>query len=364
MHPVPRLSLIEQTALHLQQGIESGRWLGKLPGVVRLAGELGISKDTTEAALRLLESRGSVISHGPGRRREVAAGPQSPPLQRSLRVGMLLREELGQSVSLTQEIFLKLIHDLEALGHSPLLAPKSQAELGHDPRRIARMVETFNADAWIISGSSHEVTKRLSLQEKPFILLGGRHGDLPVASASMSPHKAIHESVRRLIEIGHKRIVMVCLPDWVRPQPGHTVQAFFQQLTAAGLPAGDYNAPYHETTPEGLAAMLESLFRLTPPTAMIVPNMHYAIAVMGFLGSRGLSVPRDVSLIVRSPDPAFDWVRPRIAHFQCPTHLLIRHIVHWVDACSKGNPTHRSKVVEARLVEGETITPPRSQRPD
>ena len=358
MHPVPRLSLVEQSALHLQRGIESGRWQGALPGVVRLAAELGVSKDTMEAALALLEQRGCIISRGPGKRREVAATTSLPAIARSLRVGLLLREELGKTVPLTQEIFLKLIHDLEAMGHKPVLAPKSQSELGDDPARIGRMMEKCQADAWVISGAPAALADWLSDNSTPAILLGGQHGKHPFAHASMNSSKAIHETVRRLIELGHQRIVLVCLPDWVRPKPGAMVQAFFKQLADAGLPASEYNAPWHEATPQGCSNLLDSLFRLTPPTAMIVPTAHYAYAVMAHVGTLGLSVPRDLSLVVRGSDPAFEWIRPRIAHFDCSTAGLIRHVVRWIDRYAKGKPDHQSKLVEATLVPGDTIAPP------
>lgn len=358
MNPVPRLNLVEQTALHLERGIASGCWQGVMPGVLRLAGEIGVSKDTTEAALRVLESRGRLVSRGQGKCREVVAEGDVKAGRRSLRVGMLVRDELGKSVALTQEIFLKLMHDLEALGHQPVFAPKSLGDLGLDPRRIGRMVEKCSADAWVISGASHDVLQWFHRQGKPFISLGGRFGGVPAASASIDPAQAIQTTVERLIGLGHRRIVLVCLPDWVRPQPGRIVTEFFRQLEAAGLPASEYNAPYHETTPDGCARMLESLFRLTPPTALIVPNMHYAFAAMAFLGTRGLSVPRDVSIVSRSPDPVFDWVRPRIAHFHCPTGPLIRHILRWVEGCAKGRPSHEGLSVDATLVPAETLAPP------
>ncbi|MFD0892471.1 substrate-binding domain-containing protein [Luteolibacter ambystomatis] len=357
MHPVPRLSLVEQTALHLQQGIDSGRWKGAMPGVVRLAGDLGVSKDTAVAALALLEARGSIVSRGRGKRREVVGGT-SRPIIRSLRVGLLLREELGKSVALTQEIFLRLMHDLEALGHKPVFAPKSQGDLGLDPARIGRMVRKCGADAWVISGAPVEVLDWFNQQGPPFIVLGGRHGGYPLAMASVSSLNAIRESVDRLIGLGHRRIVLVCLPDWVRPVPGRMMNWFFEHLRAAGLPASEYNAPYHETTPEGFERLLESLFQLTSPTALIVPNMHYAFATISFLAARGLSVPRDVSLVVRSSDPVFDWGRLRIAYFHCPADPLIRRVLRWVEACSKGAPDFEEMSVDAVLVPGDSIAPP------
>ncbi|BCU75847.1 substrate-binding domain-containing protein [Luteolibacter sp. LG18] len=358
MHPVPRLSLVDQTALHLQQGIEAGRWRGPLPGVVRLAGELGVSKDTAEAALVALEARGWIVSRGRGRRREVVADRSPETLHRSLRIGMLLRDDLPKSPAYMQELCLKLVHDLEALGHQPVLAPKSIGDLGLDPARVGRMVAKFRADAWIISGAPPDVLDGFHHRGLPFLSLGGHVSSYPMASASISSAKAVDATVDHLIDLGHRRIVLVCLPDWVRPVPGPMVSHFFRKLQAAGLPASEYNAPFHETTPEGFGKLLESLFRLTPPTALIVPHMHYAFAAMSFLASRGLSVPRDVSLVVRSPDPAFDWVRPHIAHFHYPVDALFRRILRWVDACSKGLPDHESLAVDAVLVPGESLAPP------
>lgn len=362
MDPVPRLSLVDQTALHLQRGIEDGRWQGFLPGVGRLAAELGISKDTTEAALALLETRGCIHSHGRGKRREVVtqSTTKKKAIRQSLRIGLLLRDDLDKSVTLTQQIFLKLVHDLEALGHVPLHAPKSQDTLGHDPARIGRMIEKCKADAWIISGASVALQDWLHKREKPFLLLGGSKSDYPYASAAMDSNQAIHDTVERLIGLGHKRIVMICLPDWVRPVPGPIARNFLAQLSAASLPASDYNVPYHETTPEGFGKLLDSLFQLTPPTALIVPHMHYALAIMTFANARGLRIPQDLSLIVRMPDPAFEWTRPRIAHFDCPTDALIRHILRWVECCAKGIPNYESKIVQATLIPGETmISPPK-----
>lgn len=361
MHPVPRLSLIEQTALHLQQGISEGRWKGALPGVLRLASQLDVSKDTVQSALALLETRGHIVSRGRGKRREVVARVSEPSAERrTMRVGILPREDLQKSSALTQAIVLQLMHDLANLGHQPFLAPKSQVALQDSLTRMAKMVETANADAWVISSGSAGVLRWFHKHEIPFIALGGRIGDSPLATSSMVSSFALNETVKELLRLGHRRIVLVCTPDWVRPTPSKLVRDFLAQLHSAGLQAGDFNAPYHEETPEGFQKLLESLFQITPPTAMIVPSMHYAFAVIGFLAARGLSIPKDLSLVTRGPDPAFDWVRPKIAHFQYDEKTLIRRIVRWVEGCARGTPDHKVSQVFATLVPGESIsTPPK-----
>lgn len=68
-----RLSIAQQTAQHLRDGIRQGRWKGRLPGVVRLSQELGVSTHTLRASLRLIEKEGLVELSQDKRSRHVAA---------------------------------------------------------------------------------------------------------------------------------------------------------------------------------------------------------------------------------------------------------------------------------------------------
>ncbi|OYV00601.1 MAG: hypothetical protein CFE26_23795, partial [Verrucomicrobiales bacterium VVV1] len=56
-----RLSTASQLALHLRAELERGRWTGRMPGVIRLASELGIARNSVEAALHELEREGLLI---------------------------------------------------------------------------------------------------------------------------------------------------------------------------------------------------------------------------------------------------------------------------------------------------------------
>ena len=50
------LSAVEQVAAHLRGELGQGRWSGTIPGVNRLAVELGVNRKTVEAALEQLDS--------------------------------------------------------------------------------------------------------------------------------------------------------------------------------------------------------------------------------------------------------------------------------------------------------------------
>lgn len=68
-----RLNTAEQIANHLREELMRGRWTGMMPGQFRLAKELGASRNAVEAALRLLEHEGVLVSQGLGRKRLIAS---------------------------------------------------------------------------------------------------------------------------------------------------------------------------------------------------------------------------------------------------------------------------------------------------
>ena len=91
MKPLSRQSLAEQTAGHLRAGFRSGRWQGILPGVVRLAETLTVSKVTVRTALHILEREGLLKSNGAGRSRKIVPLAQRKKgARRTLRVAVLL----------------------------------------------------------------------------------------------------------------------------------------------------------------------------------------------------------------------------------------------------------------------------------
>ena len=62
-------STAKQLTLYLREELKRGRWSGKMPGVIRLADELGVARNSVEAALHELEREGLLRSQGKGRGR-------------------------------------------------------------------------------------------------------------------------------------------------------------------------------------------------------------------------------------------------------------------------------------------------------
>jgi len=156
MQPIRLLSVAEQTAAHLRQGLAENRWNRRMPGVVRLARECdvstGVARNTVRiggagmerkngggqdaratvvrascpepsiatqsanrtvlgvarAALHQLEAEGLLTSRGLGRSRSISVAVGTSASLRKLRVGILLHDAPRNRIPQTSQILLEV----------------------------------------------------------------------------------------------------------------------------------------------------------------------------------------------------------------------------------------------------------------
>lgn len=349
MSSVQILSAAEQVAEHLRAEIVEGLLVGSMPGANRLAADLGVNHKTVVAALQQLENEGVLLSQGPRRRRLIALNPRKGP--RPMRVGVLLYENTDRQMS----ILVEIQHALNEAGHTVSYAGKSLTELKMDVQSVAKLVERTDVDAWVVVAGSRSVLEWFSGQPMPiFALFGRRHG-VPIASTGPNAEAASAEAVRRLLALGHRRIVKICRGERRKPGPGKTERNFLQMLSSHGVQIGDYNLPDWEETPAGLQDLLNSLFRVTPPTALIVDGSACLVATLQFLGSHGWRVPEDVSLFCVDSESCLSWCQPSIAHIHWDPLPVIRRITRWASTVSHGRVDTKSSSIPAQFVDGDSI---------
>ena len=351
------LTAAEQVGEHLRAELCRGAWGGRMPGGSRLAVELGVGRDTVEAALRLLEQQGMLVPQGAGRRRRIVL-PDGKAV-RPLRVAILDIDP--QSVALADGYMADLLHRLGEAGHSVFFADKCLQELHMNVGRVARLVRRTGADAWVVGAGSREVLEWFAAQPIPAFALFGRRRGLPIAGVGPDHVSAYVAVTRRLIELGHRRIVMLARRMRRLPVPGAVERAVLDEMAAHGMETGAFNLPDWEETSEGYHGCLKELFRLTPPTAMIIDEAPFLVAAQQFLGGRGLRMPADVSLVCSDGDPAFFWCQPTIAHIRWDSRPVVRRIVRWAANVSRGEKDLRQTLTKAEFFEGGTIGPAKAE---
>ena len=139
------------------------------------------------------------------------------------------------------------------------------------------------------------------------------------------------------------------------PEPGLVELAFLAALAAHGIPSGSYNLPDWEENAVSFHARLDALFRVTPPTALILDEVPFFMAAMHFCASRGIRVTDDVSLVCTDPDPTFDWFVPSVAHIRWEATPLVRRALRWADNISRGKDDRRQTETRAEFIAGGTL---------
>lgn len=347
------LSPAEQVAARLREDLAAGVWQGTMPGVLRLEAEMGVNRKAVEAGLRLLEHEGLVEGMGPGKRRRILSPLQSRAKGTSLRIAILANEPLA----LGEAYMVEMLHLLLEAGHQAFFAPKCLTQLGKDFRRVARLVRETPADAWVVRSAPQEVLEWFIKQGIPAFALFGRRRDLPIASAGPDKVSAFRMVVRQLVGQGHRRIVLLVRKERRLPHPGMPERAFIEELQAHGIATTSFNLPDWEESADGVMEVVDSLFKVTPPTALFIDEAYLFHAVKHHLAALGLKVPKDVSMVSTDPDHTFDWCRPSIAHVSWDSAPLIRRIIRWARNVGQGKVDIRQVESPAVFVPGGTMGP-------
>ena len=344
--------MVDQVAERLRQGIRSRRWIESMPGRSRLAEELGVSSSTVIRALSLLENEGLLVSGGPGKKRKIVEGSVDSE-SRSLRVALMLFDRQHRATDFISE----LLHQLEEAGHIPFIAEKTVLDLGQDSKVISRYVESVSADAWMITNGSHDLLKMMIEKQVPTFALFGCHDCLSIAGARPDKSPMVTKITQQLINLRHRRIVFICRHFVRSPGPTKLVVDYLKVLEEANIRVGEYNLPRWEESKEGLARLLESLYRHTPPTALIFDEAHLFNAGFHFLSQKRLIVPQDVSLVALEEDPDLRWCQPPITHVRWDHSKLITPVVRWASKIANGKEDLRQVLTSAELIEGGTVGP-------
>lgn len=354
-----RSTVAEQIAAHLREELRSGRIGEKLPSIRKLAADLDTSKASVMSALRLLETEGVLTPPGKRKPRRAVENANLSGNARKLRIGFLLDNRVEDEDPWDVQEIMQFARHVERNGHVCVFAPKAQSELRHNVQQVTRMVAEMDVDLWVLWGGPRALLEWFSSQPIPTFAVSANCKGLKIAGASYDTPAAMTQAVRYLTSLGHRRIVRIGNPTLFRQPNTMTNQRFVEGLAEVGITANDYHLPEWPQTPEGLQELLTSLFHLTPPTAIIASEAHHVNGIYSFLLSRGLQVPRDLSLIVLFSSPALQWCRPALAHVEAEMHPLTRAALRWVESAAKGRPHQKQEMFEAKFNPGNSIASPR-----
>lgn len=344
------LSTSEQLANFLHEQILNGKLVGKMPGVKQLVQSLGVNSDAVSHAITILEHRGLLINRG-SRRSPLIVQPTTTIAQPSLKIQIL---PYGESSAWTHQL-IEIRRKLEHAGYATEFSDKTLYDLKMDPLLVKKHVENTAADAWLIISASKPVIQWFASQPVPAFALYGQLDGIPIAGAGPQKSLLMEPIVRNLVQLGHRRITMLCREDSRLPQPGAVQKAFLAALELHGIQSGAYHLPNWGDTREELHKGLNQLFQFTPPTALICSYSLLYLAAQTHLSNRGLRIPDDVSMICLDLEQNLAWSKPLITHIAWDDRPLIRRIVRWAGNVASHKEDRAPFPIQAKLVKGGSV---------
>lgn len=350
METFKALTAAEQLAAYLREKMSNCELSGNMPGIRRLADTLGVSSNTVTAAVEQLEHEGFLLPQGHGRKSRIVL-PEGTPRPR-FRVTFLPYERADMQLDYVLEIRQRLREE----GYEVRIADKSLVDLGMKKRRIERLVKEAETNAWVVFSAPRDVLEWFATHTVPAFAMFGRFRRLSLAAAGLDKKPAFRAAVRRLIELGHRRIVLLQPDSNRRPVLAQLVREALDEMELHGIKTGPYNVPEWQQTPAGLRACLDSLFAVTPPTALIFDRPNELIGAQIHLAHKGILAPRDISLVC-DDDPAFEWCEPSISCIRWQSRAWARRVVGWVNHIANDKTDIRQSFVKADFINKDSIGP-------
>ncbi len=209
-----------------------------------------------------------------------------------------------------------------ALWRYPLDPPPPVISL---PRIIAGR---GSVDGVVLAGANHiDCVRAVMKLGVPCVTVGnnlvGCRGMSEVDSVWYDESTGTREAIRYLADLGHRHIRFVgntALPWFARNYRAYSDAMIDLGLAPVGLSASE-TTDYAEFAEEAARAIAESR---EPTTAVMAANDATAVALIRSLARRGISVPRDVSVIGFDDVPRCMEVDPPLTTVHVPTEALGR----------------------------------------
>jgi LacI family transcriptional regulator len=193
----------------------------------------------------------------------------------------------------------------------------------------------------------------------PVVAIDPHTGRADLPTVESDSFAGAMQATRHLIELGHRRIGLLGGRPDLRSSIAREA-GYKRALSEAGIPfdpslvrIGLYQ---QETSREPAVALLSLPDR---PTAVFAANDLSAIAMVEVASNRGLSVPRDLSVVGFDDIPEASQLNPALTTIRQPMQNLGASAAHMLIALMAGEePEHMHVRLPTRLVRRATTAPP------
>jgi len=353
-----RTSLVAETVRALKEQIGSLSLSGMLPGEMRLKKRLGVGRDTLRRALKVLEEDGWITParkahqrrvnlHHPANRRRARRGPGPvtflSPYEIVDRIILLEMEELQKR--------------LGEQGRSLRFLTGSSHQLNHPGRYLYRLVAENPSSAWILYAVGLQTQQWFEQKGLPSFIYGTPFPGIRIPYVANDWDSAAFHAGLQLLRNGHRVIGVLGFAD---PTPGTPlVEAALRRAMATISEPAQMLVFRDDRTPDSVVESLKAIFsHPSRPTALVLNGSGQLLTSISWMLSRGISVPRDVSLICLPSDSWFQDLHPQVCHYENKPSVFSHHVAQRVmELVDTGRITGKCIDVRLDYIPGSTVGP-------
>jgi DNA-binding LacI/PurR family transcriptional regulator len=196
----------------------------------------------------------------------------------------------------------------------------------------------------------------------PFVMIGHRTDNTGLSFADIDIEHGISLAMEHLVGLGHRRIGFLTVDPVVEHKvygfAAWALRSYEEACARAGLQSFTMTAgPTIDAMSTAAARLLDDHPGLT---AMIAPQQQSAIGVLKVCYTRGMIVPRDMSLVAVLSDPMSELATPPLTSINFPAEELGRIAAQiLVDQLDNGKTDPRQVFLRPELTVRGTTSKPR-----
>lgn len=300
-----------------------------LPGERLLAAEAGVSRQTVQEALALLEAEGVLVPKEGRKARRVADGGM--PVRRSSNVLLYIRNK-GLVKDREIELSEKRYFDAwEATGGTVVVKDMDFIYHKHPPAMyMERMIEQYGIAAVVLDIAPEDWIRGVIEAGIPCYCRGGkRPAGVKLSGAGYEMTSTLAEVLQLLAKMGHHRVLVPC--DAYFSSVLEDMRRVYREAQRASQQEAEHYVPnFMETCPEVWVDYWETAFTTVQPTAVVCSSSSMVTSLISYCNMRSLCIPKDVSVILLDSDESLRWFQPAIQMMAYPYERSDRHFVRWV----------------------------------
>jgi DNA-binding LacI/PurR family transcriptional regulator len=336
-----------------------------MPSLRSISLNLGVSVPSVSKAFQILEREGLLSSCGERCRWLVRALPKNPRRKRGMkpeasagrakRLLYLTSQPVNEWLAHSVEVYADMVSEMSSKDWEVIhrVMPFQNAKA---PRKIwDELLDQEAPDVIVVLIGNPVLAAWAVGHSVPTLFLGGvcEPYSLPMVSVSLSG--LVKELVQKLIDLGHRHIVMpLCgRNSGFQESMKLALQAGIDSRRSSGVLVHPLESPY--STPEVFYDVLKKHWRHHRPDAMILLDWREFITASSFFRDGRILIPKDISVALLSADNSMDWYLPKLSHYEFSNMKLAKAVARWAVNVDKDSPSTAKVRMGAHWHEGASI---------